>query len=128
MGSPEFQQLLAETRDLSEFRRRTGNQDYFVIDQWQLEELAKVLERCRVKVVSDGLSAEDLKQCFRGTGSNRGAGQSLVALPIMVHKLASRSFRGARTSCLPSPVAPKGSTQSPSTFPTAFPRRSVNPN
>jgi hypothetical protein len=33
------------------------------MDQWQLEELAKVLARCRVKVVSDGLSAETLRRC-----------------------------------------------------------------
>lgn len=37
--------------------------DYFVMDQWQLEELAKVRERCRVKVVSDGLPAETLRSC-----------------------------------------------------------------
>ena len=64
LGSPEFQQLLAETPDLSVFKRRILGKDYFVMDQWQLEELAKVVEHCRVKVVSDGLSAEALKRCF----------------------------------------------------------------
>ena len=34
------------------------------MDQWQLEELAKVVERCRVKVVSDGLPPETLRRCF----------------------------------------------------------------
>jgi nickel-dependent lactate racemase len=29
-----------------------------------LEELAKVVERCRVKVVSDGVSPETLRRCF----------------------------------------------------------------
>ena len=33
------------------------------MDQWQLEELAKVIERCKVKVVSDGLPAETLRRC-----------------------------------------------------------------
>jgi len=34
------------------------------MDQWQLEELAKVVERCKVRVVSDGLSPEILRRCF----------------------------------------------------------------
>ena len=34
------------------------------MDQWQLEELAKVVERCRVKVVSDGVPPEILRRCF----------------------------------------------------------------
>ena len=33
------------------------------MDQWQLEELAKVVAHCKVKVVTDGLSAEMLRQC-----------------------------------------------------------------
>src|SRR3954469_6251195 len=63
IGSPEFQRLMCENPDLAEFKRRILGKDYFVMDQWQLEELAKVVERCRVKVVSDGLSAEALRQC-----------------------------------------------------------------
>jgi lactate racemase len=34
------------------------------MDQWQLEELAKVVERCRVKVVTHGLSPQTLRQCY----------------------------------------------------------------
>lgn len=63
IGSPEFQRLISENPDLGEFKRRILGKDYFVMDQWQLEELAKVVARCRVKVVSDGLSAEALRQC-----------------------------------------------------------------
>ncbi len=64
LGSPEFQQLMRENRDLQLFKQRIFGKDYFVMDQWQLEELAKVLERCKVKVVSDGLPPETLRQCF----------------------------------------------------------------
>jgi nickel-dependent lactate racemase len=64
VGSPEFQHLMRDNPSLAEFKRRILGKDYFVMDQWQLEELAKVVERCRVKVVSDGLSAELLRQCF----------------------------------------------------------------
>src|SRR5437016_7342057 len=64
LGSPEFQHVLADNPDLREFKRRILGKDYFVMDQWQLEELAKVMERCRVKVVSDGLPAETLRRCY----------------------------------------------------------------
>jgi nickel-dependent lactate racemase len=64
VGSPEFQRLLAENRNLATFKQRIMGKDYFVIDQWQLEELAKVVERCKVKVVSDGLPADKLRHCF----------------------------------------------------------------
>ncbi len=63
VGSPEFQALIADNPDLRAFKERIMGKDYFVMDQWQLEELAKVVERCKVKVVSDGLSAETLRQC-----------------------------------------------------------------
>jgi nickel-dependent lactate racemase len=64
LGSPDFQRLLAENPDLKVFKQRILGKDYFVMDQWQLEELAKVVERCRVKVVSDGVSPETLRRCF----------------------------------------------------------------
>jgi nickel-dependent lactate racemase len=63
LGSPEFQRVLSENPDLEAFKRRILGTDYFVMDQWQLEELAKVLARCRVKVVTDGLSADTLRGC-----------------------------------------------------------------
>jgi lactate racemase len=64
LGSPEFQRLMAENPDLKVFKERILGKDYFVMDQWQLEELAKVVERCRVKVVSHGLPAETLRRCY----------------------------------------------------------------
>ena len=63
LGSPEFQRLLADNPDLTEFKRRILGNDYFVMDQWQLEELAKVVAHCKVKVVTDGLPADVLRQC-----------------------------------------------------------------
>jgi nickel-dependent lactate racemase len=64
LGSPEFQRLMADNPDLKVFKQRILGKDYFVMDQWQLEELAKVVERCKVKVVSQGLPPETLRQCF----------------------------------------------------------------
>jgi len=63
LGSPEFQRLMSDNPDLKLFKRRILGKDYFVMDQWQLEELAKVMERCRVKVVSDGVPPETLRRC-----------------------------------------------------------------
>jgi nickel-dependent lactate racemase len=63
LGSPEFQQLLRENPDPIAFRKRILETDYFIMDQWQLEELCKVLVKCRVKVVTDGLDAATLRSC-----------------------------------------------------------------
>ena len=63
LGSPEFQKLVRDNPDLKSFKKRILETDYFVMDQWQLEELWKVLEKCRVKVVTDGLTAEALREC-----------------------------------------------------------------
>jgi lactate racemase len=63
LGSPEFEHLLADNPDLEVFKRRILGSDYFVMDQWQLEEFAKVVAHCKVKVVTKGLSADTLRRC-----------------------------------------------------------------
>jgi lactate racemase len=64
LGSPEFQSLFRENPSLDVFMERILGRDYFVMDQWQLEELAKVRKKARVKIVSDGLAPEVLSACF----------------------------------------------------------------
>jgi nickel-dependent lactate racemase len=64
IGSPEFQSLFREHASLPEFTQRILGKDYFVMDQWQLEEMAKVCRRAKVKIVSDGIPAETLNQLF----------------------------------------------------------------
>jgi lactate racemase len=71
IGSPEFQRLFREHENLDAFMRRILHKepgrsvpDYFVMDQWQLEELAKVCRKARVVYVSDGLQAETLRGLF----------------------------------------------------------------
>jgi nickel-dependent lactate racemase len=64
LGSPEFQSLFRENQSLEVFMERILSKDYFVMDQWQLEELAKVRRKARVKIVSDGLPADVLASCF----------------------------------------------------------------
>jgi nickel-dependent lactate racemase len=89
VGSAEFQERIAEHPDLSRFStanqavaalkcdgpvapRRAGQSRHGTeavaafckMDEWQLVMLAKVLERCKVKVVSHGLPPETLRRCY----------------------------------------------------------------
>jgi nickel-dependent lactate racemase len=65
VGSPEFQQRIREYPDLARFSAAApAVAPVCEMDEWQLVMLAKVLERCRVKVVSDGLPAETLRRCY----------------------------------------------------------------
>ena len=63
LGCPEFQQVLSANPDLEAFKKRILETDYFVMDQWQLEEFAKVIEKCKVKVFSKGLEHSVLSKC-----------------------------------------------------------------
>jgi nickel-dependent lactate racemase len=64
IGSAEFASLFRENPSLDVFMERILGKDYFVLDQWQLEELAKVRRKAKVKVVSDGLPADVLAGLF----------------------------------------------------------------
>jgi nickel-dependent lactate racemase len=64
IGSPEFQSLFQENPNLDVFMERILGKDYFVLDQWQLEELAKVRRKAKVILVSDGLPEGVLSSLF----------------------------------------------------------------
>ena len=65
VGSHEFQRRIAAYPDLSRFYAGRGEVVPFCeMDEWQLVMQAKVLERCRVKVVSHGLPSETLRRCY----------------------------------------------------------------
>lgn len=64
IGSPEFQSLFKEHASLEDFTQCILGQNYFVMDQWQLEEMAKVRRKAKVKMVSDGIPAETLNMLF----------------------------------------------------------------
>ena len=64
IGSPSFRALFDENASLDEFMRRITQGDYFRMDQWQLEELAKVRRKARVKVVTDGLERDVVSRLF----------------------------------------------------------------
>jgi nickel-dependent lactate racemase len=71
IGSPEFQAILDEHPTLDGFMERLLGRngepsppDCFVMDHWQLEELAKVRRQANIKLVSDGLPPEALRRMF----------------------------------------------------------------
>ncbi len=64
IGSPEFCRIFEEAASLESFVERILKTDYFIMDQWQVEELARVRRKTRIKVVSDGLPAETLSRLF----------------------------------------------------------------
>ena len=66
VGSEEFHSILKDHPDWRVFKQKILGEDYFVMDQWQLEELTKVLAHCKVKIVTDGLDAEELRECWVG--------------------------------------------------------------
>ncbi len=59
LGSPEFSQLVRETTDIDWFMKNIYRDDYFVVDQWQFEELAKVLRKVDVYLFSEAISKQD---------------------------------------------------------------------
>jgi nickel-dependent lactate racemase len=64
IGSADFQALFREHPSLEAFVERILGKDYFRLDQWQLEELAKVRRKAKVKIVTDGLPAETIDGLF----------------------------------------------------------------
>jgi nickel-dependent lactate racemase len=56
IGGEEFTRLVYESSDLDRFMKDIFSDNYFIIDQWQLQELAKVVMRAHVILVSDGLT------------------------------------------------------------------------
>ena len=69
LGSEEFRHHIRESRFMKRFdktpdagRWRSGP-DTCEMDEWQLLMLSKVLDHCKVKVVTDGLDAATLRLC-----------------------------------------------------------------
>jgi nickel-dependent lactate racemase len=59
VGSKEFSDLLRTTTDLEAFVRKLYDNNYFVIDQWEVEELAKAKRNADIVVYSKGIKDED---------------------------------------------------------------------
>lgn len=99
IGSPEFQQVFADNPSLEVFVERILAKEYFVMDQWQVEELAKVCRKAKVKIVSDGLPSETIDRLFVQSAptveqavadslANYGSEASLAVIPRGPYVLA----------------------------------------
>jgi nickel-dependent lactate racemase len=64
VGSPQFRSLFDEHASLDAFMDAILSDDYFVMDQWQLEEMARVCRKAQVVVVSDGMPPDLLSRLF----------------------------------------------------------------
>ena len=58
LGSDEFQDMLLNTPGAAEFAAQLADPDFFAIDQWQLQELCKVLSKAEVMLYSEGIEPE----------------------------------------------------------------------
>ena len=74
---------------------RILGKDYFVMDQWQVEELAKVRRKARVKIVSDGLPADVLSVVLRRAGAERRGGPGRLAGRVRARCPGRRHSQGA---------------------------------
>ncbi|MGQ9505020.1 MAG: nickel-dependent lactate racemase [Thermogutta sp.] len=64
IGSPDFRRIFEENHSLDEFMDRIMGGNYFRMDQWQLEEMAKVRRKARIVVVTRGLTSDQLSRLF----------------------------------------------------------------
>jgi nickel-dependent lactate racemase len=64
VGSGPFASLFETHANLEEAIESILSGERWVMDQWQLEEMAKVLRKARIRVVTDGLPPERLNQLF----------------------------------------------------------------
>ncbi len=78
LGSPEFAQLVRQTTDIDLFMKNILRDDYFVVDQWQFEELAKVLKKAHVKLYSSGIKKNDISPNLLQQISSMEAGIDLA--------------------------------------------------
>jgi len=58
LGSKEFTELVLKYSNMKTFMEDIYKDDFFVIDQWQLQEYAKVSFKANIALVSQGLSTE----------------------------------------------------------------------
>ena len=64
IGGPEYTETLLSLDDIHKFVERLWDPDFFVLDQWEIEEQAKALRKAKVSLYSDGLDKETLSKLF----------------------------------------------------------------
>ena len=92
VGSAEFRKLLFEMKSLDSFMERISHPENFCIDQWEVEELIKVLRKVRVRLYATGISDEEIARCHVQPVSSVEAG---------IKESIGESGRGASIAILP---------------------------
>jgi len=64
VGSPDFESLMGEFRDLGAFMQRIRQPDFFRVDQWQLELFAMASRHAEILLYSDGLPMANQQALF----------------------------------------------------------------
>ena len=64
LGCTQFDEITAKFPTIDDFMTAILNDEFFVINQWQLEELGKVLRKGRIVVVTDSIPPETLKRMY----------------------------------------------------------------
>lgn len=64
IGSAEFTRLLLESDNLEALMARIRQPEHFVIDQWEVVELAKALAKAAVLCYTEGLDADTLRRLY----------------------------------------------------------------
>ena len=62
IGSLHFKKLLQEMKSPQKFLEMIKGQNYFSPDQWEVEELVKVLKKAKVKIYSAGLREKEIEK------------------------------------------------------------------
>ena len=92
IGSPEFTQLLFGVETVDEFLQRIRQPGFFVVDQWQLQELCKVIRMADVWLYSEGISSrveslplfkltDSVGAALRAASERHGPGARVAVVP-----------------------------------------------
>jgi nickel-dependent lactate racemase len=92
LGGEEFSRTLLEIENMRSFMDDIISGRRFVIDQWQIEELARTLRKARVMLYSDGLDEDVAKNIFV---------ESVSSVEEGIEKALERHGRNARIAVIP---------------------------
>ena len=64
VGSPEFARLLRESEGMDALMEQLRRPDHFVVDQWEVVELAKAVAHAEVLCYTEGVDADTLRRLY----------------------------------------------------------------
>ncbi len=64
IGHGTFEEMILDAGSPREFLERVGTPGFFVIDQWQVQVLARILSRARVSIYSENLDKAEVKRMW----------------------------------------------------------------